>query len=120
MKPTEYRQEYLIKFGEKVRQLRIERGLSQDDLAQLCGYRSRSSINKIEKGVYDLPLPKMKALADALGVEPTVFWSVDEPVELKDDEIQMAKRFARLNAYHKAMIEMMLKAAEQEEQKKDE
>ena len=36
--------------GKRVRALRMERGLTQEELSKLLGYTSRSSINKIECG----------------------------------------------------------------------
>lgn len=39
-----------MNIGEKVRQRRIELGLSQEELALKMGYKSRTSINKIENG----------------------------------------------------------------------
>lgn len=51
-----------------IRELRIERGLSQQDLADMTGYKSRSSINKIEKGITMVTLPQAQKIANALGV----------------------------------------------------
>ena len=34
--------------GDRIRKARLEKGLSQAELAELLGYKSRSSINKIE------------------------------------------------------------------------
>lgn len=39
-----------MNLADKVKQRRTELGLSQDELAKMMGYTSRSSINKIEKG----------------------------------------------------------------------
>lgn len=101
MKPSEYRTEYLTKFGAEVRRLRVEKGLSQDDLAQACGYKSRSSINKIEKGIYDLPLPKLKILAEALGIDPMYFFEIDvhseKDVTLSPDEVSLVQSYRTLN-----------------------
>ena len=36
-------------FGDRVRDLRIGKGITQDELAKMVGYSSRSTINKIEK-----------------------------------------------------------------------
>ena len=58
------------RFGQKVKTLRIARGMSQDELAQRLGYTNRSSINKIELGKNDLPRNKVAQLAAILGVEP--------------------------------------------------
>ena len=40
--------------GERIKQRRTELGLSQDELAEKMGYKSRSTIAKIEKGVNDV------------------------------------------------------------------
>jgi len=55
--------------GEKIKQKRIELGLSQDELAKKVGYKSRSSINKIELA-RDLPLAKVERMAQALNTTP--------------------------------------------------
>ncbi len=63
--------DFLKELGARVRQYRTERGMSQEELANLVGYTSeyaRSSINKIEAGKSDLPASKISALADALCV----------------------------------------------------
>ena len=55
---------------ERIRRLRQEHNMSQDDLAKKTGYTSRSTINKIEAGKIDIPRAKIKVFADALGVTP--------------------------------------------------
>ena len=62
---------------DRIRALRESRGLSQQALADLLGYTSRSSIAKIEKGLVDLPQTKIVAFAEALGVSPAFLagWS---------------------------------------------
>ena len=42
--------------------------MTQGELASLSGYTSRSSINKIELGLVDIPQSKLKKIADALGL----------------------------------------------------
>ena len=56
--------------GNRVRLLREELRMSQDELATRLGYKSRSSINKIELGQRNLTQSKIKALADALDTTP--------------------------------------------------
>ena len=51
--------------GERIKQRRLELGYTQDELAKKCGYKSRSSINKIELS-RALPLPKVTLMANAL------------------------------------------------------
>ena len=56
--------------GERIKQKRIEMNLTQDELAKKVGYKSRSSINKIELS-RDLPLPKVEKVAKALDCSPS-------------------------------------------------
>lgn len=65
--------------GNKVRQRREELGLSQDELAKRCGYKSRSSINKIELNINDVTQSKILVLAKALETDPV--WLLKEDVE---------------------------------------
>lgn len=56
-----------VQFGQRVRRLRRERGLSQERLAELAGC-DRQSINRIENAAYTTSLHRLLMLADALGV----------------------------------------------------
>ena len=58
-------------FGANIRRLRLALDMSQDDLAALCGYTSRSSIAKIEAGAIDIPQGKIQKFAAALHVKPS-------------------------------------------------
>lgn len=58
-------------FGTKIKTRRIELNMTQDELAKAAGYTSRSSINKIELGLVDLPQSKISQIAKALKVSPT-------------------------------------------------
>lgn len=86
--------DHLLKIGEKIRTARIKAKLTQDDLAKLVGYTSRSSINKIEKGLVDLPRSKLIKIANSLGVSPSYLmgWEDEEeknpplPDGLTEDE----------------------------------
>lgn len=56
--------------GLTIRKLRIERGLTQEELAIKSGYSNRSAIARIEKGEIDLPESKIKSISNALNVSP--------------------------------------------------
>lgn len=51
--------------GNIIRQRRIELGMTQDELAQKLGYKSRSSINKIEMGANGISQSQIKDFAAA-------------------------------------------------------
>ncbi len=55
---------------QTIRQLREALGLSQDELAKRLGYKSRSTIAKIESGSNDIPQSKITAFAAALETTP--------------------------------------------------
>ena len=59
---------------------REELGLTQEEVAKRCGYKSRSSINKIELS-RDLPLRKVEIMADALETTPGVLMGWDETLK---------------------------------------
>lgn len=66
--------------GDKVKFLRERRGLSQEDLAKLVGYKSKTSINKIEIGKQDIKRSRINKFAEALGTTTTYLIGVtDDP-----------------------------------------
>lgn len=60
---------FIKKIGRKIKKLRKEQGLSQDDLACDASV-SRSTISMFETAQNDMTLTKIKSIAIALGVEP--------------------------------------------------
>ena len=60
----------MSELSTRVRLRREELGLSQEQLAQRMGYRSKSSITKLEKGVNDIPQSKVEEFAAALETTP--------------------------------------------------
>ena len=67
--------------GQRIKIRREELNMSQDDLAKKVGYKSRSSINKIELDLYSLKQSKIKAIADALETTPSYIMGWDEEAE---------------------------------------
>ncbi len=71
--------------GEKIRRQRNALGLSQEELAHAVGYKSRSSINKIELGINCIPTGKIKEFATALSLTPAdlLYETNDEAERMK-------------------------------------
>lgn len=53
--------------GERVRQLRRDAGVSQEDFASACGF-ARSYMSRIERGTSNLSLDAIERLALAFGI----------------------------------------------------
>lgn len=61
---------YLIDFGKRIRERRLELGMTQEKLAHLAGYTSKVSISKIESGQRDISREKVATIANALKCSP--------------------------------------------------
>lgn len=55
--------------AENVRRLRKAKDLSQEELAEVCGYH-RTYVGGIERGERNITITTLEALAGALNVEP--------------------------------------------------
>ena len=91
-----------------IKKLRIEKGMSQSELARLTGYTDRSSIAKIEKGEVDLTQSKIKAFASALNVTPVQLmgWDDNDYTVIKvahspTESVLSDRESAMLNTYRK-------------------
>jgi len=56
------------KIGERIKETRTKRGLSQEELAKRTGFKDKSSISKIEKGTRRPQIEDLKKIAEVLGV----------------------------------------------------
>lgn len=56
--------------GENILRMRKRLGLTQEELAKRMGYKSKSTINKIELGINDIPQSKIVQFSEVLGTTP--------------------------------------------------
>ena len=70
-----------MKIGERIKELRVSLNMTQDELAKLTGYKSRSSIQKIESGKRDITQSTIVAFTKALQVSPSVIMGWEENTE---------------------------------------
>lgn len=70
----------MSELSTRLRLRRKELGLSQEELAQRMGYRSKSSITKLEKGVNDLPQASSRSLLPRWRPLPPTCWGWMLPV----------------------------------------
>lgn len=71
--------------GEKILKRRKALGWTQEELATRMGYKSKSTINKIELGINDIPQSKVVKFAEVLNV--TVAYLMDWEKEQKKNDI---------------------------------
>lgn len=62
--------DFLIKIGNKVRDLRILKGMTQMDLAFKCNDADYSQINRVELGKVNFSVSYLSLIAEALEVSP--------------------------------------------------
>lgn len=91
--------------GERIRERRKELNISQDELAKKLKYKSRSSINKIELGHYNLTQSKIKAIADALETTPSYIMGWTDIESAPTGELP--KGFFRLSDQQRKIVKVM-------------
>ena len=80
--------------GNKLKRLRLERGLSQTELADICGM-NQTQVTRYEQGV-NRPTPKMlDKLANGLDVAPEYFTDIED-TPLSDIDAEYARLRAAL------------------------
>lgn len=75
----------MIPLYQNIKNRRIEIGMSQEELAEKLGYKSRSTIAKIEAGINDITQSKIIAFAKALNT--TVGYLMGDDKKTADFEI---------------------------------
>ena len=105
--------------GEKIKRRREELGLSQEDLANKCGWTNRSSISKIETSVNGITIKKVEVLSKALDVSEAYLLGYDETDknETKNDlEHILLMNFRLLSVENKNKILTKIIALNSEEE----
>lgn len=81
-------------FGQRVRRMRLERGLTQRDLGRVVG-RSGSMIAAIESGNRQIHVDELSAFADALGVVPAALVATRADAFNYQEGFDAGRRFER-------------------------
>lgn len=71
--------------GGRIKDIRIQRGWSQRELAKRMGYSNHSTIGKIESGKVDIPQSRIVQFADVLGVTVAYLMNWEEVKKKNDD-----------------------------------
>lgn len=73
-------------FGQRIKNLRLATGMSQEAFADHCGF-ARSYMSRIERGGSNVSLDAIEVLANALSVEPWQLLVSDDLFEDSDSEL---------------------------------
>ena len=68
---------FLMELYKNIRSRRIALKMTQQELAQKLGYKSTSTIAKIESGENDIPQAKLGAFANALNTTPAALMGLN-------------------------------------------
>jgi len=99
-----------------IRARRIALRMTQQELAARLGYKSTSTIAKIEAGVNDIPQAKIIAFANALATTPGALLGLDDErgaiteknISLTDQERTLIEKYRKLNEAGKEYIDEQL------------
>lgn len=83
-------------FGNNLKRIRTEKGLSQEELAVKLGYKGRSAVNKIETGVNDMPRSMVIKCAEILGVSPLAFFNEESKTVTTWTDTEKAEKMNKL------------------------
>ena len=70
--------------GTRIKQQREKLGMTQKELANALGYKSKTTIAKIEKGTNDFPQKNIYIFANVLQVTPAFLMGLEEDFEVRN------------------------------------
>lgn len=109
--------------GDRILIMRKHLGWTQEELAKMMGYKSKSTINKIEMGINDIPQSKIVKFAEVLGTTPAYLmgWenlSMEKEKtpspsikELSEGEKALLELFNRVPEDQQKLVLQMIRAA---------
>ena len=106
--------------GENILRMRKKLDWTQEELATRMGYKSKSTINKIEMGINDIPQSKIVKFAKVLGTTPAhlMGWEADDEASQTSPEIQLTEGekmlldlFRRVPEENQQLVLQMIRAA---------
>ena len=112
----------MITVGDRIRNRRIELGLSQEEIASRAGYGGKSSICKLERAGNDITMKQVRRLAPALectqaylmGWEETDKESESAQNDIKTlkDALSLYEAYSNADPSVRAAVELLLKSSQ--------
>ena len=110
--------------GENIRFLRTKKGYSQDDIANMLGYKSFTTIQKWESGVSEPPLKALKKLSEIFNIDMNDLatkklsynTNEDNNVYYLDDDARDMAQFLYENPDYKVLFDASRKVKKEDNQ----
>lgn len=98
----------LEEIGKRIKDLRESKKLSQEELARAAGYKTRSSINKIELGKTNLSQSRITKIANALETSPGYLMGWKSSLILTEEEERIILNYRNSDKKSKLLIKQIL------------
>lgn len=98
-----------MNINEKIKQLRIQQGMSQQELAERVGFKTASAINKIELGKRDINQSKIILFANALNTTPSYLMGWEDEKSDSSIDNNFLHLFKALNNEQKSAVMEIVK-----------
>ena len=97
-----------MEIGDRIKNLRKEKDMTQEELAQALGYKSKSSVAHIENG-RDVPRSMVVQLADVLDTTPAYLMGWEDTAQTKSAPIinDRSAIIARINSLSDEQFEKL-------------
>lgn len=100
--------------GNRIKQRRIELGLTQTELAERMGYSGKTSVCAAENCGDNITTTKVKKFADALGVSSRYLMGYeDEERSAPDKATELYELYSNASPEVQSAVELLLKSARQ-------
>lgn len=94
--------------GDRIREARINAGMTQDDLAKKIG-AAKNTVTCYEKGTREPDALKIIAIAKALGVTGDYLLGIHIPTDTLSSEARsIAKRYDQLDKHGKSLVDLVI------------
>lgn len=98
-----------MNINEKIKQLRIQQEMSQQELAERVGFKTASAINKIELGKRDINQSKIILFANALNTTPSYLMGWEDEKADSSIDNNFLHLFKTLNNEQKSAVMEIVK-----------
>lgn len=91
--------------GNRIRELRLEKGWTQSELAEKMGYKDKTAISKIEKNINDVNQSTIQKFADIFGCDVSDFFLI---TPISDAEIEIIMKYRKADKVTRESVNRLL------------